>query len=271
MWAVLVAALIPFAVYWEVHPGALSERYDTVTWIHGIPWWQVVIRYPRHYLENVNLWNWAAHGDSVTRHHVPGAGSLFFVEVLLALAGVVIVLARRRGDPWYRFLLYALLVSPIAASLTIGATQSLRLIVLPLVLPLLALPALEAVGALPQRPRAVLVLVLAAAFVVEAVHWQVVFQDSGPKRQEEFEAQLEPVLSAAFAHGGTVYASRDNHPQYIDSLFFGAVDGRPRSSIVILDSGVKPPHGALVVGWTGECPACTAVSTDGPFEAYINR
>ena len=271
MWAVLVAALIPFAVYWEVHPGALSERYDTVTWIHGIPWWQVVIRYPRHYLENINLWNWAAHGDSVTRHHVPGAGSLFFVEVLLALAGVVIVLSRRRGDPWYRFLLYALLVSPIAASLTIGATQSLRLIVLPLVLPLLALPALEAVGALPQRPRAVLVLVLAAAFAVEAVHWQVVFQDSGPKRQEEFEAQLEPVLSAAFAHGGTVYASRDNHPQYIDSLFFGAVDGRPRSSIVILDSGVKPPHGALVVGWTGECPACTAVSTDGPFEAYINR
>ena len=74
---------------------------------------------------------------------------------------------------------------------------------LPLVLPLLAIPALEAVGTLP-RP-AVLVIGLAAVFVVEAVQWQVVFQ-ARARTGGVFEAQIEPVISAAFAHGGTVYA-----------------------------------------------------------------
>jgi hypothetical protein len=271
LWAVFLASLVPFAVYWEVHPGALSARYETVTWLRGLGWWQVVVRYPRHYLENINLWDWVAHGDSVVRHHVPGAGSLFFVEVLLALAGAVIVLVRRRGDPWYRFLLYALLVSPVAASLTIGATQSLRLIVLPIVLPLLAVPALEGIGAMAQPRRAVLVGALAVAFVAEAVHWQIVFHRNGPKRQGEFEAQIQPVIAAAFRHGGTVYAYRVNHAEYADSLFFGAVAGRPRSSIVILEDGQRPPPRSLVVGWTGECPTCAPVATDGLFEAYLTR
>lgn len=269
--AVFAALLVPFAVYWFVHPGTLSERYEDVTWVHGIPWWQVVLRYPRHYLENINLWNWAAHGDSVLRHHVPGAGSLFFVEVVLALAGIVVVLTRRRSDPWYRFLLYALVASPVAASLTIGATQSLRLIVLPLVLPLLAIPALETIGALPQPGKALLVAGLSLAFVVEAVHWQVVFHRSGPGRQDVFEAQIQPVLAAAFAHGGRVYAYRDFHAAYIDMLFFGTVAGRPRSSLVVLDDGQAPPRGAVVIGATGDCPSCRQVADDGPFAAYVER
>jgi hypothetical protein len=265
-----VALLVPFGIYWEIHPGALSERYETVTWLHGLAWWQIVARFPGHYFANINLWDWAVHGDSVERHHVPGDGSLFFVEIGLALAGVAIVLLRRRSDAWWRFVLYALLVSPAAAALTIGSTQSLRLIVLPLVLPLLAIPALQALAGLPGLQRLAFGGAILLVFAIEAIHWQTVFHRNGPGRQDYFEAQIQPVIAAAFQHGGTVYTSRDFHAGYIDTLFFGAVAGRSRSSIVALPEGVKYPPGVLVVGTAGDCPTtCKPVSIDEPFEAYI--
>jgi hypothetical protein len=270
LWGLFAVLLVPFGVYWERHPGALSERYETVTWLHRLPWWRIVERFPRHYFANINLWDWAVHGDSVERHHVPGDGSLFFVEIGLALAGVVIVLLRRRSDAWWQFVVYALVVSPAAAALTVGSTQSLRLIVLPLVLPLLAIPALQALAALPRPQVIAFGGAILLVFAIEAIHWQTVFHRNGPGRQDVFEAQMQPVIAAAFAHGGTVYTSRDFHAGYIDTLFFGVVAGRPRSSIVVLPAGKSYPPGVLVVGTTGDCPTtCKPVFVDEPFEAYI--
>ncbi len=271
IWGVFVALLIPIGVYWFVHPGALQARYNVVTWIHGgmTPWefaWQLV----RHYADNMNPWDWLVRGDYVERHHVPGDGSLFWVEIGLAVAGAVIVLLRRRSDPWWRFVLFGVVVSPLAASLTIGAIMTLRMITLPVLLPVLAIPALEAVAALrPRALRAVTISALLVVFAFEAIHWQVVFHRNGPGRLDPFEQQIHSVIEAAFRHGGTVYAYRDFHAAYVDSLFYGAVAGRSPSSIVILEPGAPAPPGALVVGYTDECPKCKIVSTNAGFQAFI--
>ena len=144
------------------------------------------------------------------------------------------------------------------------------MITVPLLLPLLAIPALEAVAALrPPALRAGVVGLLVVAFAVEAVHWQVVFDRNGPKRLDPFEAQIRPVIEAAFRHGGTVYAYRSFHASYIDSLFFGAAARRSPSSIVILDGAAKPPPGSLVVGSAGPCAGCRVVAVNGAYEAYL--
>ena len=268
---VFLVSLVPVFVYAFVHPGALEVRYHSVTWINGsVRWWQLPGRFLGHYASNVNLWNWLVHGDSVERHHVPGDGSLFWVEVALALAGAVVVLLRRRGDPWWRFVLFGIVCSPVAASLTIGSIMTLRMITLPILVPLLAIPALEAVSGLwPTALRLAVVSLLVLAFVVEAINWQLVFGRNGPKRLDPFEAQIHSVIEAAFRHGGTLYAYRDFHAAYIDSLFYGALAGRSRSSIVILDTDAPPPPGSLVIGYTGQCATCKVVSVNAGFEAYV--
>ena len=270
---VFLLSLVPLAVYAVVHPGALEVRYHAVTWINGnVRWWQLPWRFVGHYASNVNLWNWLVHGDSVERHHVPGDGSLFWVEVALAVAGAAVVLAKRRGDPWWRFVLFGIVCSPVAASLTIGSIMTLRMITLPILLPLLAIPALEALGALrPLALRLTVVSLLVLAFAVEAINWQLVFARNGPTRLDAFEAQIHPVIEAAFRHGGTLYAYRDFHTAYIDALFYGALSGRRRSSIVILDTDTPPPPGSLVVGYTGECANCKVVAVNSGFEAYVTR
>ncbi len=269
-WAVYVAALLPIGVYALIHPGALEERYHAVTYIHGgMSWWDIGRQFVEHYGRNMNLWSWLVHGDSNQRHHVPGTGSLFFVEVGLALAGTAIILLRRRSDPWWRFILFAVLVCPVAGSLTDQSVHSLRMIALPVLLPVLALPAFDLIAALPRRRATAVVAVLLVAFAYEAVHWQVIFHRDGPNRLDAFEAQIHPVIEAALRHGGTIYAYRQDHTAYIDSLFYGAVAGRSRSSIVILDSAAPPPPGSLVVGRVGDCPSCRSVAEDGGFEAYL--
>jgi len=225
-----------------------------------------------HYVKNVNPWGWLVNGDALPRHHVQGTGSVFWVEAGLAVAGAVIVLARRRDDPWWRFVLYGIVVAPIAASLTVGSIQSLRMILWPVLLPLLAIPALEAVGGIrPPGLRAATIVALVAIFAVEAAHFRSVWNREGPKRLDEYEAQVHEVISAAFRHGGTVYASRDVHAAYITTLWDAAVAGRSPSTVVILDPGVEPPHGALVVGQTKDCPSCDVVAVSDGYKAFIAR
>jgi 4-amino-4-deoxy-L-arabinose transferase-like glycosyltransferase len=268
--AVFLLTMLPIGVYALVHPGALQARYNDVTYLGNTPRWQVPGQFLLHYVKNVNPWGWLVNGDSLPRHHVQGTGSVFWVEAGLAVAGIVIVLLRRRGDPWWRFLLYGMLVAPIAASLTMGSIQSLRMILWAVLLPLLAIPAMEAVVAI-HRPalRIAIVVALVAVFAVEAVHFRVLFDRDGPKRGDVFEAEVKPVVEAALRHGGTIYAARELHTAYIDALWYGVVAGRSPSSFVILDRGDNGPPGALLVGMIGDCPECKTVFENGEYRAYL--
>ena len=265
-----LVAVVPIGVYALVHPSALTERFDATTYIHGgTPWWRVAGSFLRHYAENLNLWDWAMTGDGNLRHHVPGAGSIFFVEVALALAGIAVILLRHRSDPWWRFVLGAVIMSPVAASLTDPTQHSLRMIALPVLLPVLALPAIELMASLAPRVRIPVIALVVVALSVEAIHWQIVFHDDGPKRGDAFEAAVKPVVEAALLHGGTIHTFRGDHTTSTASQLYARIAGRDASSVVILEEGEHPPVGSLVVGRTGECDACPVVAEDDGFEAYL--
>ncbi len=267
-WAVFLVTAAPIAAWAFVHPGALDQRFRATTYIHsGMAWWEICRQFIVHYAKDMNLWAWLVHGDTNARHHVHGAGMLFFVEVALALVGTAIVVARRRSDPWWRFVLFGLLTCPVAAALTIDR-NSLRMIALPIFLPLLALPALELIASLPrQRARAALVSAAIAILAVETIHWQLVFRDNGPGRGGVFDINAHSLINATFRRSGTVYASHA-HGLYIDFLFDGIARGRSSASTVVLDPFDRPPSGALLVGVAGDCPQCTLLDQKGVYAAY---
>src|SRR4029077_12702781 len=60
-------------------------------------------------------------GDGHWHHHVEGSGgAILFGTFILAMAGLLLVIARRWGEPWWRFVLYGL-----AASIGPGAIADL--------------------------------------------------------------------------------------------------------------------------------------------------
>jgi hypothetical protein len=268
VWAVFLAAVAPIGVWSLIHPGDIQARYRTATYIHGgMSWWEISWQYLVHYAKNIDLWTWLVHGDANTRDHVPGTGSLFFIEVALALAGTAIVLLQRRSDPWWRFVLFGVLASPVAAAVTTNLS-SLRMIALPIFLPLLALPTFDRLASVPRpRVRAAIAVAAIAVFAVEAVHWQVIYARNGPKRKTAFDGQVHSVVAAAFQRGGTVYASRA-HGLYIDFLFDGAVAGRKPSSTVVLAPSGRPPAGALFLGVKGDCSQCPVLDKSGVYEMF---
>jgi 4-amino-4-deoxy-L-arabinose transferase-like glycosyltransferase len=274
VWVVLLlVAALPIGLWSDAHPGALQARYHATTYIvPGMSTGDVVVQYLRHYVNNLNLWAWITSGDADQSDHVRGDGSLFFVEVALALAGAVVVLLRRRSDPWWRFVLFGVLVSPVAASVTVGALDARRLVLLALLLPLLAIPALETIAAQPApRARAVLAALL-ALFAVEAVYWQVVYRQDGPKRLAQFDAYSPALIKTALRSNGTLYAFRGDHAQYPQMLLDAAIMGRSRSAVV-LDYGERPPPGAHVLGPKGECLQCPTVLSreESGTEEYVYK
>lgn len=270
VWTAFLAGVLPIGIWALAHPNGLKARYDATTWLAaGMSPWEIVRQFSVHYARNLNLWAWASKGGVDPEDHVRGAGSLFFVVVVLALAGTVVVLRSRRSDPWWRFVLFGVLVSPVAASFVYESLSNRRMIALPVFLPLLTIPALESIASLPRaRVRAALALVAVAAFAFEAVHWQIVYRDNGPGRLDAFDAEAPGMIEQAFQHAHTVYAFRFNHPQYIDLLLYGALHGRSKASTVVLDSTQRPPRGGVFLGIIRECPQCRMLSQTSDWALY---
>src|SRR5712691_528563 len=131
------------AVYSLRHSGALTERYDRTTFISGsMSPWSIARRSAANYIHDVNLWHWVVSGDPKPYVHTSGAGSIFASVVLLALGSVAVAVARRRADTFWCFTVLLLLVAPIPSALTKDRYYGLRLVPLPVLLVVVALPAI---------------------------------------------------------------------------------------------------------------------------------
>ena len=62
------------------------------------------------------------------RHHVEGSGgAILFATFILAMAGLLLVIARRWREPWWRFVLYGLAASIVPGAITDWPFHQLRL------------------------------------------------------------------------------------------------------------------------------------------------
>ena len=142
-WGTIVAtAVIPIAVYWVRHPGALTERYSQTSFITGsMKPWTIVGHAVANYVHDVNLWHWVVSGDPKPYVHTYGSGSIFASVVLLGLASVALAVVRG-SDTFWRFTVLLLVLAPIPAALTKDRYYGLRLVPLPVLLIVVAIPAI---------------------------------------------------------------------------------------------------------------------------------
>jgi hypothetical protein len=273
IWLTFAATMLPLAAYWRNHPGALTARYERTTFIEdGMSLSTIVRRALSHYVQDVNLWHWIVSGDPKPYIHASTAGQLLATLALLGLAGAALVLLRRRDDLWWRFVLVALVLSPIPAALTDDRHYALRLLPIPLLLAVLAIPALEALFAAARRgwiARAALAA-LAVGVAVQFVDFRRAYEQHGPARVELFEAGVPPLLYGAFEEGGSVYIDYDDRYAQTHALWYAVSNDLPRSRVVILPDGGIPPPGSLVFGRFQQCDYVCA-ELQRSFEYWIAR
>jgi len=257
-------SLAPLFVFNFRNPGALTERFGLITYLKPESGFADAARgFALHYLADVNPVRWLLTGEPNIRDHLPGAPALLFATFLLACAGVVVIVLRHRREAWWRFQLYALIVSVIPAALTVNDFPQLRLIAFPVFLHVLIAPAVAWTLEGSVRRRALL-YVSVVLLVAQGAQFQWRFHARAPERWYIFDARfpakiLEPALAAA--RGGKVYLEdAPGHSGYIQALWYGALRGVEEARFVRLSPNETPHAGAVVISTEENCADCVVLA-----------
>jgi hypothetical protein len=253
-WGTFGVFLLLLGIYVVRHPGAVSARYEATTIArggHSVPW--VVMQAVANWFHDIDPWFWATSGDPAPYVHNGGYGSLFAVVVVFAIAGLVIVVKDRWGDPWWRYVVVATLLAPIPAALTVDRHNAIRLAALPVLAIVLAIPALELLLARRRVVVAIVSAVLVATMVVQFVQFLDSYRTRGPRRLVLFDAGVDQLLQPAFAGGKTIYIDFDDRDAQTEARWHAADDGVPVERIQTLPDGGIPPRGSVVFGRFQTC------------------
>jgi hypothetical protein len=304
IWFAYAVTLLPLILFNRSHSGVLTKRLWEVTYIKPDAHWKEIpsefAEFVRCYLQDQSLTPLLMTGDPHWHHHVEGSGgAMFFATFILAMAGLLLVLARRWRDPWWRFVLYGLAVSIVPGAITDWPFHELRLMGYAVFLLVLTVPALEwllapdgpkhpigdrtdtahhgepdhAVLVSHGPPRAVrlgIVAALLAVTVAQAVDFQIIFWRRGPERYFAFDALYKAAYDAAVARPERpIYLENGQWgPAYMDAYWYATVEARPFSQFVRLPDGTKPPSGAIVLSSNSECQNCEVIQKSGAYLLY---
>jgi hypothetical protein len=266
--------LIPLLWFLNHHPGALGSRFGHVTYLttdRGRL--EILFNFLGHYFRSFNPWDWLVAGDPEPRHHLATMGSLLFGTAALAYGGLVLFFTQRLWrDPWWRFVLYGLLVSPIPTALTIDRFHTLRLIALPIFLLLLTAPALAWLLERSAARRAVLAAAILSTLLQGALfQWQ--FHAAVGQRWHSFDTFYPEVFAAAIARPQRPIYLMDatGAPGYIHAYWYGLFQGMQKSDFVRTAEDEHPPAGALVISCETPCQNCDLILERASFRTFITR
>lgn len=264
----VLTALLPIAVYWLRHPGALTARYNRTSFATGsMAPWTIVWRAARNYLEDMNAWHWIVSGDRTPYVHTHGAGALFATVIVLALGSIVLALRQRQVDRFWVFTLVLLLVCPIPAALTKDRFYQLRLVPLPVLLVIVGIPAVawlldKARTDWPARAATAALIVLVA---IQFGHFVDNFRRQGPGRVVLFDAGVPALLQQAFGAGGSVYVN-EHEPEALALARWYAVAHDIPPARVVVPRFHTVPHGAVIFGAYQNCDVdCTRYASADSF------
>ena len=260
---------LPLLVYTRIHPGALTRRFDATTFItEDMPPWEVAWRTAVNYLQDLQVWHYVVSGDVKPYAHTPGSGAVLGASLALSIAGLVLVLLRHRADPFWRYAIAALAVSPIPAAITIDRFHAVRLAPFAALLVVVAIPAVDALRKEVVRARwaRVAAAVLAAAGALQFVHFLDNYVTNGPLRASRFEAEVPALLDRGWEGGGTVYVDYDDLEPLGLARWYALAKDIDQERLVRLAEGGVPPAGAIAFGRTQECDyRCTRLEEVGDY------
>ena len=304
IWLAYAVTVVPLILFNRSHSGVLTKRLWEVTYIKpNAPWREIpsqLAEFVRCYLQDQSLTPLLMTGDGHWPHHVEGSGgAILFATFILAIAGLLLVIARRWREPWWRFVLYGLAVSFVPGAITDWPFHQPRLMGYAVFLLVLTIPALEwllapvepklrvgdatdttrgggsdsavvASHALPRGIRIGMLAVLLAATIAQVVDFQVIFWREGPKRYFAFDVPYKSAYDTAVARPDRpIYLENGQWgPAYVDAFWYATVEGRPLSEFVRLAQGAKPPPGAIVLSSNSDCQNCQVIQKSGAYELY---
>ncbi len=291
VWAAYAITLVPMAIFHFRNPGALTGRFSMTVGIAGPDksYPEIALEFLKNVAVNIDPYKMLFVGDPNLRHHILDTGPILIATLLLAIAGIVLIVLLHRNDAWWRYVLFGLACSVVPASLTRDPFHMLRLIAFPIFLITLTIPIVAWLGrtkkdgsdAEPEtrapRPAAwvrhgVLATVVLLT-MVQAVMFQQAFWNDGPKRGLWFDESYPRLVEQALTLPDRPIYLVDGYwgQAYAHAYWYAIVNGLDRSTFVRVKEGTRPPAGALVISSEDKCTNCDMIRKDDPFLLYRER
>lgn len=280
-WLLYGLALLPAYLFHRRNPGALTGRFSVITYLDShASYMDNAVAFLRHYVHNLNPWRTFVLGDPDINHltHVTGLGLMLAVTGVLMFLGLWRIVRDKRRDPWWLFVVYGLLISPIPASLTKEYFHSLRLAplaVFVLVLSIAGVDWLFERARHEQRRLAVAAIVAALAVAQGAFFVWRFHTDKISERRlhlldvDYVSAIFEPAL--AQSSRPIYFADALDIPGYIQAYWHATLRGIPLTEFVRLPSDALPPKGALTISTEENCHRCKMLATSWPYLLYVSE
>jgi len=220
------AGYVVLGIYALLNPGALTGRFDSISiWSDGAPLNVVIDRFLVNYVTYFSPNFLFFSGDANPRQNTEIGGMLLWVMAPLLIAGLV-VCWQRRNEPLIRFLVAAILLSPIAAALTNNGTphalRSSGMFPFLVILAILGADELRTVLAGRVEARRIVVGVLGAGLVAQAAYFTVDLYTAYPNRSAYYfdTGEIAAIVTARQIAGShEVYLSESLDPPYIEAFF----------------------------------------------------
>lgn len=278
-WGAYLLTLTPLFVFNGRHPGAMTGRLMYMTYVTPqSSYGELAAEFIRHYAGNLNPWRLLVSGDPNPYQvaHVFGTPHLLAGTAAFAVVGICLALRRHWREPWWRFIIYGLLVSVVPASLTTDYVHMLRLIAFPIFLLVLSVPAFAWFAETDhrQRYRRLLFALLLTLTVLQGAvfQWQFRQYANAPWRLHLFDAEYpQNILARALNNPSRpVYlADAPAVPGYIQAYWYATLQGVDLKQFLRL-SGEKPaPQGALTITTEENCLRCQIIAVNEPYTLYL--
>jgi hypothetical protein len=266
--------LIPILIFNQAHPGALSDRFRIITYLDpAVSFWDLALRFGRQFASNLNPWRLLVTGDPNPEQitHIDGTPLLLLAGGLLAVIGLVLVVRRSWRDPWWRYVIYGLIVAIVPASLTNESVHMLRLAPLMVFLFVLAIPALESLQREGGKGQLALGAVIALIVIQGLVfQWQFHTSVHSKKRLRQFDHGYPGIFARALAMPDRPIYLADAPwiPGYIQAYWNAVFRQVSVSQFIRLGPDEAAPEGAVVISTEENCPRCVVLATSEFYTLY---
>ncbi|HKY27726.1 MAG TPA: hypothetical protein VJM12_07260, partial [Pyrinomonadaceae bacterium] len=280
-WLLYGLALVPAYLFHRRNPGALTGRFTQITYVDPQEFYiDNAIAFLRHYVHNLNPWRMFVVGDADINHltHVAGFGLVLAVTGLLALLGLWRIVREKRRDPWWLFVVYGFLISPIPASLTREYFHTLRLAPLGIFVLALSIAGLDWLFERSQNEqrRLVAAAIVAALALPQAAFFLWRFHTDKPSERRRHLLDVDYV--AAIFEPALAQPSRPIYiadaigvPGYIQAYWYATLRGVPRTEFLRLAADALPPKGGLTITTEEDCRHCRVLAISLPYLLYVSE
>jgi hypothetical protein len=276
VWLGYALSLVPLFVFSRHHPGALTARFSSLTYIQpNTTVIEIARRFIVQYAQDINPVRFLLIGEDNVRDHLAGTGSILAVTFIFALVGLILILRNHRKDRWWLFVIYASVISVIPAALTTTIFPQIRLITLPVLLNVLSIPAwqflFERVRIKERSQGRALLIAALLLMMAQGIYFQALYHQTAPERgyicDEKFPRKVLAVAVASLQ--SPIYLlDEPGQSGYVQSYWHGLLGGISPARFLRIDNPGAAPPGTVVISTAETCANCRLLARHLNFIVY---